>query len=152
MQIDEPPTQPAAIAAEDGGLPGRSRRPRPRVGQTKQVSLRFTPADREQVEQAAALAGMSTSRFCAEAAFAAATGTGHGLYEAQQREGLARLQRQLFAARTEVNRFATTVNQAVAKLNSTGDVPPELAAAVALTAASVVRLDELIAAVDRRLR
>jgi hypothetical protein len=74
------------------------------------------------------------------------------LYEAQQREGLARLQHQLFAARTEVNRFAAHVNQAVTTLNSTGDVPPELVAAVALTARSVARLDELSAAVDRRLR
>jgi hypothetical protein len=114
--------------------------------------MRFTPSDRAQVEQAAALAGMSTSRFCAEAAFAAATGSGHELHEAQEREGLARLQRQLFAARTEVNLFAANVNQAVAMLNGTGDVPSELAAAVALTAASAARLDELIAAVDRRLR
>jgi hypothetical protein len=95
---------------------------------------------------------MSTSRFCAEAALAAARGTGQVLHEAQEREGLARLQRQLFAARTAVNRFGTNVNQAVAKLNSTGEAPPELVAAVALTGRSVARLDELIAVMDRRLR
>jgi hypothetical protein len=114
--------------------------------------VQFTPAERAQVERAAALAGMSTSRFCAEAVLAAATGTGHGLSEAKRREWLARLQRQLFGARSEVNLFATGVNQAVAKLYSTGDVPPELAAAVALRARSVARLDELIAVIDRRLR
>jgi uncharacterized protein (DUF1778 family) len=153
MQINEPPAQPSAIsAARDGGLPGRVRRSRPRIGQTERVSLQLTPAERAQLEEAAALAGMSTSRFCAEASLAAATGIGHGLHEAQQREGMARLQRQLFGARTEVNLFATDVKRAVTRLNSSGDVPPELVAAVALTAASVARLDELIAAVDRRLR
>jgi hypothetical protein len=153
MQDYESLTQPGTpAAAQNGGLPGRVRRSRPRVGQTVRVSLQLTPAERAQLEQAAASAGMSTSRFCAEASLAAAAGTGHGLDEAQQREGLARLQRQLFAARIEVNRFATHVNQAVATLYSTGDVPTELVAAVALTAASVARLDELIAAMDRRLR
>ena len=48
---------------------------------------------------------MSTSRFCAEAALAAARGTPMLLAAAQDREALARLQRQLFAARTEVARF-----------------------------------------------
>jgi hypothetical protein len=153
MRVNEPPAEHSAAAwVEAGELPGRRRRPRPRVGQTERVSACFTPAERAELERAAASTGVSTSRFCAEAAMAAATGTGHALHEAQKREGLARLQRQLFVARTEVNRFATNVNQAAAKLNSTGDVPPELVAAVALTARSVARLDELIAVVDRRLR
>jgi hypothetical protein len=153
MQINEPPPQlNALVAAQDDGLPDRSRRNWPRAGHTERVVLYCSQADRAELERAADSAGMSRSLFCAEAALAAARGTGHGLHKAQEREGLARLQRQLFAARTEVNRFAASVNQAVAKLNSTGDIPPELVAAVALTAASVARLDELITAVDRRLR
>jgi hypothetical protein len=114
--------------------------------------VRFTPEERAEVERAAALAGMSTSLFRAEAALAAASGTGHVLREAQKRERLARLQRQLFVVRTEVNRCATNINLAATKLNSTGDVPPELVAAMALTARSAAQLDEVIAAVDRRLR
>jgi hypothetical protein len=104
------------------------------------------------VDAAAASAGMSTSRFCAEAALAAARGSSAVLAAAQDREALARLQRQLLAARTEVNRFAVNVNQAVVRLHTSGQAPPELLRTVELTRRSVARLDEVVAVVDRRLR
>jgi hypothetical protein len=72
---------------------------------------------------------------------------------AQDREALARLQRQLFEARTAVNRFGNNVNQAVAALHSTGHPPMEaLAHAVALCARAVRNLDLLIDELHRRLR
>jgi hypothetical protein len=141
-------------AEDEDGEPksGRGRRRRPRVGLTEQLRPRFTPDERGEVDLAAASAGMSTSRFCAEAALAAARGTPMSMAGVQDREALARLQRQLFAARTAVVRFGTNVNQAVAALNSTGEAPNWLDRAAALTVRSMRRLDAVIAVVDRRLR
>jgi hypothetical protein len=71
---------------------------------------------------------------------------------AQDREVLARLQRQLFAARTAVVRLGTNVNQAVAALNTNGEAPEWMGWAIQAASRSVQRLDEVIAEVDRRLR
>jgi hypothetical protein len=72
---------------------------------------------------------------------------------AQEREALARLQRELFAARTAVNRFGSNVNQAVAKLHTTGEAPTDaLTHAVVLCGRAVRHLDALIDEVHRRLR
>jgi hypothetical protein len=56
------------------------------------------------------------------------------LSAAQDREALARVQRQLFAARTAVVRFGTNVNQAVTALNTTGEAPQWLGRAAAMAA------------------
>jgi hypothetical protein len=95
---------------------------------------------------------MSTSRFCAEAALAAARGTPMLMSAALDREALARLQRQLFAARTEVARFGVNVNHAVAALNSTGEAPEWMGWAMLRVGYSLGQMDEVIAEVDRRLR
>jgi hypothetical protein len=161
MQPVNPPVVPEPSipdAASSGGMEdsepvsGRGRRRRQRNGQTERVSPRFTPADRSEVDAAAASAGMSTSRFCAEAALAAARGTPMHLSAAVDREALARLQRQLFVARTEVARFGVNVNQAVAALNSTGVAPEWMGRAMLRVGYSLGQLDEVIAEVDRRLR
>jgi uncharacterized protein (DUF1778 family) len=138
--------------AEVDPASGRSRRRRGREGLTEMLRPRFTPDERGEVDAAAASAGMSTSRFCAEAALAAARGTPMLLSVAQDREALVRLQRQLFAARTEVARFGTNVNQAVAALNATGEAPEWMGRAMARVGYSINQLDEVIAEVDRRLR
>jgi hypothetical protein len=132
---------------------GRTRRRRPRGGgHTEVLRPRFTPDERVEVDAAAASAGMSTSRFCAEAALAAARGTPMVLSAAQDREALARLQRQLFAARTTVARFGTNVNQAVTALNSNGEAPDWMGRAMALVGRSIRQMDDVITEVDRRLR
>jgi hypothetical protein len=59
---------------------------------------------------------------------------------------------ELIATRGQVRRFAVNVNQAVAALNATGETPPELAAAVAVTTRAVARLDLIAADLQRRLR
>jgi hypothetical protein len=74
------------------------------------------------------------------------------LSAAVDREALARLQRQLFAARTEVARFGVYVNQAVVALNSTGVAPEWMGRAMLRVGYSLGQLDEVIAEVDRRLR
>jgi hypothetical protein len=91
--------------------------------------------------------------FCAEAALTSARGMSMSYGAAQDREALARLQRQLFEARTAVNRFGNNVNQTVAALHSTGQAPVEaLAHAVALCTRAVRSLDGLIDELHRRLR
>jgi hypothetical protein len=161
MQTVDPPCEPEDSIPDGAGpagldcsepLSGRCRRRRAREGQTERLSPRFTPSDRAEVEGAAASAGMSTSRFCAEAALAAARSTPMLLSAAVDREALARLQRQLFAARTEVARFGVNVNQAVAALNSTGVAPEWMGRAMLQVGYSLGQLDEVIAEVDRRLR
>jgi hypothetical protein len=74
------------------------------------------------------------------------------LEDAQYREELARLQRQLFDARTAVVRFGTNVNQAVAQLHRSGEAPEWMSRATRRAIESVQQLDQVIAEVDRRLR
>ena len=161
MQTNDPAAGPVTDAddvspADDTGAieiePGRARRRRARDGLTEMLRPRFTPDERVEVDSAAASAGMSTSRFCAEAALAAARGTPMVLSAAQDREALARLQRQLFDARSAVVRFGTNVNQAVVALHSTGGAPEWMDRAAAMVGRSIRQLDEVIGKVDRRLR
>jgi uncharacterized protein (DUF1778 family) len=161
MQTNDSSVAPVADAdharsvdsvAEIEPTSGRSRRRREREGLTEMLRPRFTPGERGEVDTAAASAGMSTSRFCAEAALAAARGTPMVLSVAQDREALVRLQRQLFMAVGEVKRFGTNVNQAVAALNATGEAPEWMGRAMTRVGYSINALDEVIAEVDRRIR
>jgi hypothetical protein len=67
---------------------------------------------------------MTFTGFCALAALAVAhrepSQAGRAGYAPARVEELAELQRELFAARTAVNRTGVNLNQAVAQLNSTG--------------------------------
>ena len=130
---------------------GRSRTRSPR-GRSHRISPRFTAQELVEVAEAAASVNMSTARFCAEAALAAVRGVPTSLGAAQEREALARLLRELFAARTAINRFGTNVNQAVTALNATGEVPEWMGRAVAMVVRSIRQLDDVVAEVDRRLR
>jgi hypothetical protein len=116
------------------------------------LSPRFSADELAEVHQAAASVGMTATGFCADSALAAARGVPVALATAQEREALARLLRELFAARTAVNRFGTNVNQASAVLNATGEAPEWLGSAIRLCTRSVRALDQVIAEVDRRLR
>jgi hypothetical protein len=133
-------------------LSGR-RRAQDEQRRTLRLTPRFTARERPEIEAAAAAVGMTPNGFCAEAALTAARRMPMSYGAAQDREALARLQRQLFEARTAVNRFGANVNQAVAKLHATGHPPiGELADAVALCKQAVRNLDLLIDEVHRRLR
>jgi hypothetical protein len=118
------------------------------------LNARFTEQERAEIEVAAAAIGMTATGFAADAALLAARGTPMTLdATAAQRETFARLQRQLFEARTAVNRFGNNVNQAVAALHATGQPPIEaLAHATALCTRAVRNLDLLIDELHRRLR
>lgn len=122
-------------------------------GRTFRLNARFSDQERAEIAIAAAAIGMTATGFVAEAALMAARGTPMALDAMVQREGFARLQRQLFEARTAVNRFGNNVNQAVAALHATGQPPIEaLAHATALCTRAVRNLDQLIDDLHRRLR
>jgi hypothetical protein len=133
-------------------LAGR-RRVQDEQRRTLRLAPRFTARERPEIEAAAAAVGMTPNGFCAEAALTAARLMPMSYGASQDREALARLQRQLFEARTAVNRFGANVNQAVAKLHTTSHPPiDELAEAVALCGQAVRNLDLLIDEMHRRLR
>jgi hypothetical protein len=56
------------------------------------------------------------------------------------------------AARAQVRRFGSNVNQAVRTLHATGEPPEWLDRAVALAAKAVAELDEAAVRLTRRLR
>jgi uncharacterized protein (DUF1778 family) len=139
---------------DPAGQPAVASRQRSHRGEarSRRLSPRFTPEELVEIDTAAASVGMTANGFCAESAVAAARGTPMVLEDAQYREELARLQRQLFDARTAVNRIGTNVNQAATAVNSTGEVPEWMCRVTSRATAAIERLDEVIAEVDRRLR
>jgi hypothetical protein len=98
---------------------------------------------------------MTVTGFCALAALAVARrkpGEPGNAGEAPAGvEELAELQRELFAARTAVNRTGVNLNQAVAQLNSTGRAPVWLQHAVARVTGAVAEVDTVVASIHRRL-
>ncbi|MCI2238120.1 hypothetical protein MO973_09695 [Paenibacillus sp. TRM 82003] len=124
------------------GAPRRRRSPgRDRVhaypGRSRQVQLRYTEGEYADLAAAARLAGLTVTGYVAEAALAASRAADPPS-TAPLRAALV----EVMNARTQVRRFATNVNQAVAQLNGLGEPPVWLADAVALTSRAVQRLDE----------
>jgi hypothetical protein len=145
------PGAPVELPVEPEALPGRHRSHRG-AARPHRLSPRFTAEELAEIEAAATSVGTTPNGFCADSAVAAARGTPMVLADAQFREELARLQRQLFAARTAVVRFGTNVNQAVAALNTKGEAPEWMGRVIRRAVNSVSQLDDVIAEVDRRLR
>jgi uncharacterized protein (DUF1778 family) len=133
-------------------LPGR-RREHDSTRRTLRLTPRLSAQERAEIDAAATAVGMTVNGFAAEAALSVARGLPMVSGAALDREALARLQRQLFEARTAVNRFGSNVNQAVAALHASGYPPTEaLTHATSLCTSAVRNLDELIDEVHRRLR
>jgi hypothetical protein len=139
-----------APAARAWGPRGRDRT-HYRPGRPHRVNARFNAEELAAIEAAATAAGMTPTGWCAEVALAAAHGSPPVSLDLA-REGLAQLQAELFDARVAVGRIGTNLNQAVAALHATGDVPDWLVRAAALCERRMERLDEVIALVDGRLR
>lgn len=97
------------------------------------------------IETAAERAGLTATGYVGAVAAAAATASVPPV-PSQNREALT----ELMAARVQVRRFGTNVNQAVAQLNGTGVAPEWLEAAVAGTARAVQRLDAAAELLMRR--
>jgi hypothetical protein len=130
-------------------------RPRGEMVRGRRLTPRFTDAELSQIKAAAEAAQMSVTGFCALAALAVARrkpGEAGRAGEAPAGvEELAELQRELFAARTAVNRTGVNLNQAVAALNSTGQPPVWLEHAVQRVTRAVAEVDTVVARIHRRL-
>ena len=109
--------------------------------------LRCTDDEFDQLAAAARRSGLTTSGYAAEAAIAAALGSQPPRSE-PWREALA----EVMAARAQVRRFGSNVNQAVRALNATGEAPEWLDRSVALTGNAVAELDRAAGLLVRRLR
>lgn len=129
--------------------PARRRRNRSRsAGQQRRARLtpRFSDIELAEITQAAIRAGLTSTGFVAQAAVAAAR-TESAPYLNPLRGAAA----ELVAARVAVNRVGTNLNQAVAKLQATGDVPPWLHAAVDLCARTVTAVDDAVGQLRKAL-
>ena len=120
----------------------RSRR-RPREQAARPCTVRFglTEAESAELEQAAGRAGLAKGAFAAEAALAAARGTATAPGALFQ-DALAELMR----AAGLVRRIGVNLNQAVAKLNATGQSPGDL---LPYAQACMRRVDHLDAVADQ---
>lgn len=124
------------------------RRQRRREVPRGQLNVRLSAEDRAVLDAAARAAGMTTGGYIAAAALAAARQQ-EGPRSARGRVALA----ELAQARTQLRRYGVNVNQAVARLQSTGDVPiPQLVAAVEHADDAVRRLVAAAREVGRHVR
>ena len=98
----------AAGAGGECAPPGAGSGPGAPAGRGRQVKLRYSEEELGDVAAAAARSGLTPAGFAAEAALAAARGTSPPACE-PWRDALL----EVMAARTQVRRFGTNVNQAV---------------------------------------
>jgi hypothetical protein len=149
-------TAPSGSTGASTADPGTGRRYRARGESAREHRLtpRFTGAELAQIRAAAEAAQMTLTGFCALAALAMARRrqpdepAGEAAAGVQE---LAEMQRELFAARTAVNRTGVNLNQAVAQLNATGTPPVWLDRAVARVTRAVAEVDAVASLIHRRL-
>ena len=149
------PSAPTDASSTGPAAPGRRYRPRGTSVRDQRLTPRFTEAELSAIQAAADAAQMTVTGFCALAALAIARRTpgepGNAGEAPAGVEELAELQRELFAARTAVNRTGVNLNQAVAQLNSTGAPPVWLQHAVQRVTRTVAEVDTVVARIHRRL-
>ena len=120
------------------------RRSRQAVPRPKTVQFSLTPEEFNQVSRAEAEAGMARGAFAAEVTLAAASGA-----QARTASPLREVVDELMAAAGLVRRIGTNLNQAVAKLNSTGQRNEDLLPAAEFCVQVIQRLDEAAEQVRR---
>ena len=115
---------------------------------SKRLHVRLSDDEHAAVVRAAAKADLTPTGYAAEAAVLAATrGVGGGEPGAAREAAV-----QLMRARTALARVGTNLNQAVAKFNATGEVPPSLAPAVAAARRAIVAVEDATSEVTRAMR
>jgi hypothetical protein len=122
------------IAMASGGV---RRRTRQAVSRPRVVQFSLTEEEFAQVSRAAERAGLARGAFAAEAALASARG-GEARVWSPLREALV----EVIAAAGLVRRAGTNLNQAVAKLNATGQRGEDLLPAAQFCVRAIRRLDE----------
>ena len=134
-----------SVTQEHGSRPSAGsrsrRRPREQAPRCRTVRFDLTEEEFTELEQAAGRAGLAKGAYAAEAALSAARGTAvepNTLF----REALGELVR----ASGLVRKIGVLLNQAVARLNATGQRPAEL---VPVAQACLRRVDRLDAAAEQ---
>jgi hypothetical protein len=125
--------------------PGRDRE-HLRPARSRQVKLRLSEREFADLAGAGVRSGLTPSGYAAEAALAAARAE-----PTPADEPWRRALSEVIAARTQVRRFGTNVNQAVRVLNTTGEPPEWLDAAVATASRAVESLDAAAIVLAARL-
>src|SRR5215472_11155377 len=130
-------------AVGGGGVRRRSRQavPRPRL-----VKFFLTEEELAELDEAAGRAGLARGAFAAEVTMAAARGV-----PAQAGSPLREELVELIAAAGLVRRIGTNLNQAVARLNATGQRGEDLLPAVQMCVRVIRRLDDVAEHVRRNV-
>lgn len=147
----EPENQPKNADSRTG----TNRRSPKATPRSKQVFVRLSESEHEDLAVAAQRADLTTTTtFVAEAALAAARNLPGPADPAASitRAELAELQHELFATRSEVARVGNNLNQAAKLLNSLGRTPTWLDEAVAHCDATLAHIDDVASEIDRQLR
>ena len=130
------------------GRPARSRRSREVAPRRRTVRFGLSDGEFAEVEAAAARAGQARGAFAAEATLAVARGTIAVAAGDQLRDVLAEL---IYAAGL-VRRIGINLNQAVARLNTTGQASGDLASYAKESLRRADRLDAIAEDVRNALR
>jgi hypothetical protein len=139
--------------AETAGRAGRqraaqgSRRSRQQAGRPHRVHFSLTEQEFVALDAAAGRAGLARGAYAARVVLAAAQGTATGP-DAPAREAL----RELIRAAGLVRRIGVNLNQAVAKLNATGQRSGDLLPYAAESIRRAARLDAAAEQVRKTLR
>jgi hypothetical protein len=122
------------------------RRSREVASRARVVQFSLTEAEFEQVSDGAALVGLARGAFAAEVTVAAAR-------DVQARAGspLREALRELMSAAGLVRRIGTNLNQAVARLNATGQWGEDLVTSAEFCVRVIRRLDEAAEQVRRSI-
>jgi len=138
------PAVGAGPAVGVGAVGGRRVRRRLREVERRghRLTPRFSDGELEAISVAAALGGLTPTGYAAKAAVDVALARTVPV-PVRTADAL----RELLEARAQVRRFGVLVNQAVAKLNASGELSGELGAALAACTRAVVRLEEAAVAV-----
>jgi hypothetical protein len=128
-------------AGEGGRRRSRQAVPRPRL-----VKFFLTDEELGELDEAAGRAGLARAAFAAEVTLAAARG-GRAKVGSPLREALV----ELMSAAGLVRRVGTNLNQAVARLNATGQRGEDLLPAAQICLRAIRRLDEAAEHVRRNV-
>jgi hypothetical protein len=139
------------LAAEGIGVvavtgAAQRRRSREAASRPKVVQFSLTEEEFEEVSSAAARSGLARGAFAAEVTLAAVRGV-----EARPRSPLREALTELMAAAGLVRRIGTNLNQAVARLNATGQRGDDLLPAAQFCIRVIRRLDEAAEQVRRSI-
>jgi hypothetical protein len=125
---------------------GVRRRSRERVARPKVVQFSLTDAEFGEISEAAASAGLARGAFAAEVTLSAARGA-QARTASPLREALAELMKAAGLAR----RIGTNLNQAVARLNATGQQGEDLLPSAEFCARVIHRMDQAAEQVRRSI-